>query len=181
MTHVISESYLIITSEKIYNLSHLDKYASLLLSCLYYTFSRIYQEGENIIWSVKKRERYEWSVRCLKKIITIYNYLPHSCLGPSWPWSYGSWIYNYLCNQCLSPLMLWVRIPLGRSVLNTALCDKVCQWLAAGRWFSPGTVVSSTNITEILLKVALSTTAPTLTHDQVCRWLKERYLIYILI
>ena len=25
--------------------------------------------------------------------------------GPSWSWSYGSWIYNYLCNQCLSPLM----------------------------------------------------------------------------
>jgi len=25
-------------------------------------------------------------------------------LGPSWPWSYGSWIYNYLCNHCLSPL-----------------------------------------------------------------------------
>jgi len=24
--------------------------------------------------------------------------------GPSWPWSYGSWIYNYLCNKCLSPL-----------------------------------------------------------------------------
>ena len=30
--------------------------------------------------------------------------------GPSWPWSYGSWIYNYLYNRCLSPLMLWVRI-----------------------------------------------------------------------
>jgi len=30
--------------------------------------------------------------------------------GPSWPWSYGSWIYNCLCNQCPSPLMLWVRI-----------------------------------------------------------------------
>ena len=27
-------------------------------------------------------------------------------------------------------------------VLDTSLCDKVCQWLAAGRWFSP---VSSTN------------------------------------
>jgi len=26
---------------------------------------------------------------------------PH--VGPSWSWSYGSWIY--LCNQCLSPLM----------------------------------------------------------------------------
>ena len=46
--------------------------------------------------------------------------------GPSWPCSYGSWIYNYLCNQCLSPLMLWVRIPLKRGVLNTTLCDKVC-------------------------------------------------------
>jgi len=21
--------------------------------------------------------------------------------GPSWSWSYGSWIYNCLCNQCL--------------------------------------------------------------------------------
>jgi hypothetical protein len=29
--------------------------------------------------------------------------------GPSWLWSYGSWIYNYLCNICLSPLKLWVR------------------------------------------------------------------------
>ena len=27
--------------------------------------------------------------------------------GPSWLWSYGSWIYNYLCNQWLSPLTLW--------------------------------------------------------------------------
>jgi hypothetical protein len=29
--------------------------------------------------------------------------------GPSWQWSYGSWIYNYLCNQCLLPLILRVR------------------------------------------------------------------------
>jgi hypothetical protein len=47
--------------------------------------------------------------------------------------------------------------PLRRGVLDTTLCDKVCQW------FSPGTPVSSTNktdhhgITEILLKVALNT------------------------
>jgi hypothetical protein len=45
-------------------------------------------------------------------------------------------------------------------VLDTTLCDKVCQLLVAGWWFSP---VSSTNktewhdITEILLKVALDT------------------------
>ena len=46
-----------------------------------------------------------------------------------------------------------------RGVLDIILCDKVCQWLAAGRWFSP---VSSTNkidrhdITEIVLKEVLS-------------------------
>jgi hypothetical protein len=45
-------------------------------------------------------------------------------------------------------------------VLDITLCDKVCQWLTAGRWFSSCTPVSSTNkidhhdITEILLKVA---------------------------
>jgi len=50
-----------------------------------------------------------------------------------------------------------------RAVLDTTSRDKVCQLLAAGRLFPPGTLVSSTNktdrhdITEILLKVALST------------------------
>ena len=33
-------------------------------------------------------------------------------------------------------------------VLDTTLCDKVCQWLAAGWWFSPDTPVSSTNKTD---------------------------------
>jgi hypothetical protein len=48
------------------------------------------------------------------------------------------------------------------SVIDTTLCHKVCQWLATGRWFSPGTPGSSTyktdchDITEILLKVALN-------------------------
>ena len=86
--------------------------------------------------------------------------------GPSWSWSYGSWICNYPCNQCLSPLTLWVQISLRRGVRDTkctTLCEKVCQWLAAGRWFSLGTPVSSINktdrhdIAEILLKVALNT------------------------
>jgi hypothetical protein len=58
----------------------------------------------------------------------------------SWPWSHGSGIYNYLWNQCLSPLMLWVRISIRTR--SRTLCDKVCQWLAAGRWFSPGPPVS---------------------------------------
>jgi hypothetical protein len=65
--------------------------------------------------------------------------------------------------RCLSPLTLWVRIPLRWGVLDTILCDAVYQWFTAGRWFSQGTLVSSTNktdlhdITEILLKVALNT------------------------
>ena len=32
-----------------------------------------------------------------------------------------------------------------RGVLDATLRDKVCQWLAAGRWFSSATLVSSTN------------------------------------
>ena len=65
--------------------------------------------------------------------------------GPSWSGFYASWIFIYLCNQCLSPLMLWVRIPLRWDVLVTTLCDKVCLWLVAPRWFSPSTPVSYTN------------------------------------
>ena len=66
-------------------------------------------------------------------------------------------------------------VPITTNVesLNTAtLCDKVFQWLAAGRWFSPGTPVSSTNktdrhdITEILLKVTLNTITLTITLNE---------------
>ena len=80
-----------------------------------------------------------------------------------WSLSYGSWTYNYLCNQCLSPLTFWVWIPPGRGLLDTTLWDQLYQWLATGRWFSPGFPVSSIyktdchNISEILLKAALNT------------------------
>jgi hypothetical protein len=53
-----------------------------------------------------------------------------------------------------------------RGVLDITLCDKVCLRLAAGQWFSPSTLVSSTsktnhhNITEILLKVVLNIITP---------------------
>jgi hypothetical protein len=55
---------------------------------------------------------------------------------------------NYMCNQCLSFLTLWDRIPTRRGVLDTALCDKVCQWLVTGRCIFPGTPVFSTNKTD---------------------------------
>jgi hypothetical protein len=60
----------------------------------------------------------------------------------------GSLLSRHLCNQCLSPLKLCVRTPLRWGILDTTLCDTVCQWLAAGQWFSPGTQVSSTNKTD---------------------------------
>ena len=97
----------------------------------------------------------------LNTITSLRSILTDENVRLLWPWSYGSWIYNYLWNQCLSPLMLWIRI--STRTKCTTLCDKVCQWLAAGQWFSPGPPVSSTNktdchdITEILLKVVLNT------------------------
>ena len=80
--------------------------------------------------------------------ILIVNWIVRIVQGPSWSCSYGTWIDNYLCNQCLSPLTLWIRIPLRRGVLYIAICDKVCQWLAAGRVFFPDTLISFTNKTD---------------------------------
>jgi hypothetical protein len=85
-------------------------------------------------------------IRCLNPPPPVHIF-PQNEL-PSWSRSYGSWIYVYLCNQCISPLTLLVRTPLRQGVLDTTLCDKVCQWLATGRWFSPGTHVFSINKTD---------------------------------
>jgi hypothetical protein len=69
-------------------------------------------------------------------------------------WSNGSWIYSYLCSQCLSPQMLWVRNTIR--VRCTTLCDKVCQWLMVGLWFSPGTPFFYTNKTNLKISVCYS-------------------------
>jgi hypothetical protein len=108
---------------------------------------------------------FRWTLCELSNDITICSIISNLVQGPSWPSSYGNWIYNYLCNQYLSPLVLWVGISI--MAMCTTLCDKVCQWLATGRWFSPGPPVYFTNhtdrhdITEILLKVVLNTNKQT--------------------
>jgi len=115
------------------------------------------------IYSKKLSDQTYRSVNSTTKQSFIKSSIKQIVLGPSWSWSYGSWIYNYLCNQCLSLLKLLVRIPLRWGVLDTTFCDKTCQWLATGRWFSLDTMFSSTNktdchnITEILLRVTLNT------------------------
>ena len=65
-------------------------------------------------------------------------------------------IYHHLCCEIKS--RSW------RGVLVTTLCDKVCQLLAAGRWFPPGIPppikLTCHDITALSLKVALNTITP---------------------
>jgi len=57
----------------------------------------------------------------------------------------------------------YVLVRIYIRVRCTTLCNKVCQWIETGRWFSSGPPVSSTtktarhDIAEIFLKVALNT------------------------
>ena len=104
---------------------------------------------------------------CLRHKIKKSKHLSISLQIFEWSWSSGSWIYNYLCNQWLLTLTLCFWTPLRRGVLeynfNFLYVTKFFLWLTVGWWFSPNTLVSSTNkpdrhdITEILLKVALNT------------------------
>jgi hypothetical protein len=67
----------------------------------------------------------------------------------------------------------FVNYKKGRARL-TAASDKVYQLLAHGRWFSPGTLASSTTITgrhdiaEILLKVVLNTKNQSIFSVSIC-------------
>jgi hypothetical protein len=94
------------------------------------------------------------------------------------PWKYSdlNWISTFLCTgEVTSGYFIVINTTFNKmsskcaysrswwGLLDTTLCDKVCQWLVEGRWFSAGSPVTSTNktdrhdITEILLNVALNT------------------------
>ena len=92
--------------------------------------------------------------------------------------------HDWISSAPMTPLMLWVRTPFSRGVLDTTFCDKVCQWLGTGHWFSPGSSISPTNktdchdIAEILLKVALNTITLTpnfLFTKYICRGQLSKY------
>ena len=57
----------------------------------------------------------------------------------------GLFTTNYLCNQCLSPLKLLNVNPVHDEVYT--IQHYVIEF-STGRWFSPGTPVSSTNKTD---------------------------------
>jgi hypothetical protein len=128
-----------------------DQFWPMLIWTVKYWRSIFYNKLVHV--NYKWIKKYDKQIYVLKFRIFCPNFLK---------WPNYHWIYNNLCNQCLLPLKLWVRTHLWRGELNTTLCHKVCQWLATGQWFSPGTLVSSTNktdrqdITEIFLKLALN-------------------------
>jgi hypothetical protein len=123
------------------------------------------------------------STKSISTPININGYVSHDCISKHKKmyvilssWLYGSWLNFYLSNKCLSQLSLWVRITIRQGVLDTTLCDKVCQWLVTGRGFTP---ISSTNktdrhdTTEIFLNVVLTITITPNheSHREYCLWI----------
>jgi hypothetical protein len=83
-------------------------------------------------------------------VIEGYNALRISCLK-SYIHNSSVWLKErksmFLLDRIIITLpMQSVRISIR--VRCTTLCDKVCQWLATGRWFSPCSPDSSTNKTD---------------------------------
>jgi energy-converting hydrogenase Eha subunit E len=92
----------------------------------------------------------------------------HSSLSQFWSNSFWTLhiMHGFTTTHAISaysPLKWWVRIQLMANCNRYNIMWYICLWLEAGWWFSPGTLISSTNksdrhdITEILLKIALNT------------------------
>jgi hypothetical protein len=117
-----------------------------------FSFIMFSQTNISLCYNTEKQQTHERHYLGFSKIpVTTSNtkksYYIHVCSlwpkGLLWSWLYGGWIYNYLYEigayqhwSCEFESCSW------RDVLDTTLCDKVCQWLVAGQWLSP---VSSTN------------------------------------
>ena len=137
--------------------------------CAYVNYTLFYV-GINSYLILQKQSSLHYKIKNNKKKYTPYKQF-RECRGRD---RMVVGFYNYICNKCLSTL-LWVRISIRARC--TTLCDKVCQWLTTGRWFSPGALVSSINktdlhdIAEILLTVALSTIKQT--NVQFRNWIEK--------
>jgi hypothetical protein len=99
------------------------------------------------LWISSKQNYIRYmAVQCLKELMSIYKGTSKKLLMKTSDFSAVEFrLWNnitmafYLANTSCST---------GTDVSGitpTSLCDKVCQWLATGRWFTPGPPVSSTN------------------------------------
>ena len=118
------------------------------------------------VWDINERKVWRYWKENQKP---YFEGQPKQC--PKWKKQWSTSEFEFYCRQ---------------GVLDTTLCDQVCQWLVTGRWFSLYSQVSSINktdchnITEILLKVALNTITLTLTTLQ-CEliYFQRNYVFYM--
>jgi hypothetical protein len=110
---------------------------------------------------MKGKYRGIFGIKYLKSYIyiqRIYIYLSCENYHTFWPVRVLSIFQTLLKSEIVNKLISYEGI--------IDLIDKVCLWLVTGQWFSPGTLVSSTNktdhhdITEILLKCDQMLTLP---------------------
>jgi hypothetical protein len=114
-----------------------------------------------------------WSYRYMFLVGTPTPFEPLKIwLWPPLPqsWKLSDQLETYIYNStkfheilCSSSWDLpWTSSWSAWAVLNTTLCDKVCQWLSTGTSVSSIDKADRYEITEILLKVALNTMNQTL-------------------
>jgi hypothetical protein len=72
---------------------------------------------------------------CLPYFFCSLFFFQHADVHATACWRIGSYAPVNVTRSC-------------RGVLDTKLCDKACQWLAAGRWFSPISSRYNWNIVE---------------------------------
>ena len=111
-----------------------------LLQMLYHVVVGVALCSDSVWSSWVEANLYNFYIVCLCHDFFLCSCFSVEWRDPSWSWSYDRCILGYLCNQCLSPLSCEFESHPCWDVLNTTLCDKVCQWLATGQWFSLGTV-----------------------------------------
>jgi len=108
--------------------------------------------------SCEKHNEVKIGMCSLKIIKSTWNTCVNEVL--SWSWSYGSWIYNYLYNQ--KPITT-KAVCSNRTDAVCTRCDKVCQWLTTGRWFSPGTLKLTPRYSWNIVESGVKPHNPTLT------------------
>ena len=132
-----------------------DSTVFFVFSLLYDTRSIFRKVKRLLIQEIHRKRKYKTNSSCLVQFWKGIR--GHDRMVVEFTTTYAISAYHH--QSCVFESHSW------RGVLDTTLlvCDKVCHWLAAGRWFSPGSPVFSTNKTdhndkaEILLKVALNT------------------------